>query len=207
MWSTEETEDAEERTIYVTKRFSRESHKDKAQDVKCLIRHGSLQIPDSQILKVLPSSFRSNVETGVVFVALEYNDETEAHGATLIVEFYSKHFEIYFAVVLSVLYGSDPYLDDEENLQEAVKIISQLEGDPSHELLKDGWENEWKTERHWKDEDTQLVNVSQHPQGTEAMEITAVASYEMILNQSVLVLDVDCNWTISPTEDETAESS
>ena len=198
MWSTEETEDAEERTIYVTKRFSRERHKDKAQDVKCLIRHGSLQNPDIQILKVLPSCFRSNTETGVVFVALEYDVVREGHGATLIVKFYSRQFENYFAVVLSLLHDSYHCLDAEQVLQPNVKIISQLEGGSSHISFNDGWENEWKTERDWKLEDTQLVNVFQHPQGTGTIKITAVASYEMILNQIVLVLDVDCYWLIPP---------
>jgi hypothetical protein len=206
-WSTEETEDAKVRTIYLSKHFSKERRKEKAQDVKCLIRRGSSRYPHSQILKVLPSSFRPNIETGVVFVALEYNDEREAHGATLIVEFYSRQFKNYFAVVLSLLHGSEDYLDEERNLRKAVKIMPQLEGDPSYELLKYGWENEWKTKRDWKGEDTQLVNVSPHPQRTGTMKITAVASYETILNQSVLVLDVDCNWTVSPTKDETAGSS
>jgi hypothetical protein len=206
-WSTEVTENVKVRTIYVSKRVSRERRKDKAQDIKCLIRRGSLRNPDSQILKVLPSSFRSNLETGVIFVALEYNDERGAHGATLIVEFYCRKFNNYFAVVLSVLYDSDPYLDEEGNLLKALKIISQPEGGASHKLIKDKWKKQWRTERAWKDEDTQLVNVSKHPQGAGIMKITARASYEMILNQSVLVLDVECNWTISPTKDETAGSS
>jgi hypothetical protein len=205
MLMTEETEDAKERTIYLTKHFSRERRKNKALDVKFLIRRGSLRNPDIHILKVLPSSFRSNIETGVIFVDLKHNNETEYHGATLMVEFYKEQFDHHFAVVLSLERYS--ILDEERYMRKAVKIISQLEGDPSRELLKDGWENEWKTERNWKDEDTQLVNVSQHPQGAGTMKITAVASYETILNQSVLVLDVDCNWTVSPTKDETAGSS
>jgi hypothetical protein len=206
-WSTEETEHAEVRTIYVNKHFSWERRENKVQDVKCLIRRGSLRDLNCQIFKVLPSSFRSNIETGVVFVVLEHNDEMAVHGATLIVEFYSGEFESYFAVVLSLLDVSDHYIVKKRNLRKAVKILSHPEGDPSHELPKDGWENEWKTERDWKDEDAQLVNVPPHPQGTGTMKITAVASNETILNQSVLVLDVDCNWTISPTKDETAESS
>jgi hypothetical protein len=196
-WSTEETEDAKERTIYVTKHFSRDRRIVKAQDVKCLIRRGSVRNPDIHIRKVLPSSFRSNIETGVVFVALDYNRRREGHGVTLMVEFYNEQFDHHFAVVLSLQRYSIPLVEQQDPGPD-VEIISQLEGGPRHISFKDGWENEWKTKREWKFEDTQLVNVSQHPQGTKTMKITAVASHKEILNQRVLVLDVDCDWDERP---------
>jgi hypothetical protein len=195
-WSIKETEDAEVRTIYVSKRLKRKPRKDKAQDIRCLIRCGSSRNLDYQVLNVLPSSFRWNIETGVVFVALEYNDKRDNHGATLIVEFYNEQFEDHFAVALSLMRCST-------SLQRCVKIISHLEGDKSPELLEDEWGAKWKTQWVWRCVDTKLVTVSRHPQqGTRTMKITAVASEEEILNQRVLVLDVDWNWIIPPIKDE-----
>ncbi len=207
-WSTEETEDAEVRTIYVSKHVLSKQRKYK-EEIRCLIRYGSLRNRDYQVLNILPSSSRWNIETGVVFVAFEYNDIRDGHGATLIIEFYSELFKSRFAVVLSLLRDLFNSLDEELSLLKAVRIKSQLEGvGPYFEWLKGGWENEWKTERTWKSEDTQLVKVSRHPQqGTETMKITAVASEDKILNQSVLVLDVDWNWIIAPIYIERADSS
>jgi hypothetical protein len=192
-WSTKETEDAKVRTIYVRAR-----RKDNPQDIRCLIRCGSLQNPDYQVLEVLPSSSRWNRGTGVLFVALEYNHERNVHGATLIVEFYNKQFKNHFAIILSLLDGSVYHLSEKRNLRKAVKIISHMEGDKGHELLEGEWEKKWKNERTWKFGDTQLVNGYGHGQGIGMMQVTAVASEEQILNQNVLVLDVDCKWIVPP---------
>lgn len=205
-WGTEEIEEAEVRTIYL----SQHQRKYEARDVKCLIRRDSLRNSDYQVLKVLPSSFRWNKETGVVFVTLAYGYKTriDSIGAKLVIEFYNEQFENQFAVILSLRGQRFHFPGKERQLTKNVKIISQLEGGTSHILLKGGWEDTTeRTWRTWKCEDTQLVNVSRHPQGTGTMKITAVASEEEILNQKVLVLDVDCNWVILPIKDKTADSS
>ncbi len=144
------------------------------------------------------------METGVVFVAFDYNKTKRVHVAKLIIEFSSRQFNHQFAVVLRVRDESHVYLDEERQLRMEVKITSKLEGDLGLQVLRDDWENSWVT---WKCEDTQLMTVFWYPQqATRTKRITAVASEEEFLSQSVLVLDVDWNWVMPPIKEKGGKS-
>jgi len=187
IYSVEQMEEAEIRTIYIVKQLPKPK---KVMSDTCLIRWEPLQLFGYEILLVKPENFRWNPETMVLNMKFKSRDSKTIDASACIV-FSRVRSHDCFAIILSLKLEALPFAQFQTGRKvsgRSVKIVPKPGGTIGLEWLE-GYN---EPEIDWS-KDNQTYQVVQFPseRGEESqLMVSAGVTEEEILNQKITVLDV-----------------